>query len=708
MPLLTLPTLFTRSAEITGSRTTFHSNHQVLFLGLVIPCVLVFVLLIVNSTHRFIKRIQNRDYSHNSAPLPSRLSLLGDGSLRHPEYDLEDGIKARRITVDDISEPKLLYGTGAFAWDFCDSDNWKQVDEDDNTLIQLEDSRNPFINSDDEDTGQLSALEGAEGVVNRDDVDFAQTRVVSRSIPKPEYILRSHTEYAVEHHFNSSASAKDHDNDLLDDTSLTDETVDDLDKTLRNNRLSALISEIEKLGNPLKEASFTREDDSVSDLKPNQYSDSRSEISSLHLTAESLGSNDSSMAPEMVNLPICTRRGVLLASRRFVTKEHAQRILLERRIEMQRSPELRFVIPNPFARDPCMFGRASTPAYPCYFSPRPESIKKLRKCLMKQLNTEALYLPAIPSLLVPGSEFFRPRSGNRFTGNAVPPYPRSSSTADDQHEILVLSSATLRRRSADRLLVKVLKRAHYDALTANAPLAPMTSDGSDPFSDSYVAQSPFDDPRVSPCPCQTGNLCADHAGTPATVKRKPSISAQLSIIRSSLKKRSSFGTISGPRIPKGEIKEDGALLESSSVRKTAKNGARVNQVVDALAKVTRVKKGDSISGQDFEKSTWRTSSLTRQACSKPRGLSDISNVAPTGSLSPDQLPTYPASVKQKHSQHHRKPIASFVLNENLFRHKRTLSIRAIQHPYTLLPTSESSASRNLWTSFSLKRPSSRV
>ncbi|KAL5486320.1 hypothetical protein ACEPAI_7366 [Sanghuangporus weigelae] len=708
MPLLALPTLFTRSVEITGTRTTFHSNHQVLFLGLAIPCILVFVLLIVYSMHRFIKRIRNRDYSYNFTPLPSRLSLFGNGSLRHPEYDLEDGIKAGRITVDDISQPKLLYGTGPFAWDFCNSDNWKQIDEDDNTLIQLEDSRNPFINSDDEDTGQLSTLEDAAGAVNRDGVDFAQTRVVSRSTPKPEYILRSPTEYTVEHHFSSSASAKDHDNDVLNDTRLRDNTIDDLDKTLRNNRMSALISEIEKLGNTLKEASCTREDDSVSDLKPNQYSDSRSEISSLRLTAESLGSDESSMVPEMVNLPICTRRGVLLASRRFVTKEHAQRILLERRIEMQRSPELRFVIPNPFARDPCIFGRASTPAYPCYFSPRPESIKKLRKCLMKQLNTEALYLPAIPSLLVPGSEFFRPRSGNRLTRNAVPPYPRSSNSADDRHDILVLSSAPLRRRSTDRLLVKVLKRAHYDALTANAPLAPMTSDGSDPFSDSCVAQSPFDDPRVSSCPCQTGSLCADHAGTPAIVKRKSSISAQLSIIRSSLKKRSSFGTISGPRIPKGEIKEDGALLESSSVRKTAKNGVLVNQVVDALGKATRVKKAGSISGKDFEKSTRRTSSLARQACSKPRGLSDISNRAPASSLSPGQLPSYPASVKQKHSQHHRKPIASLVLSENLFRHKRTLSIRTIQHPYTLLPTTESPASRNLWTSFSLKRPSSRV
>ncbi|KAL5526277.1 hypothetical protein ACEPAF_8000 [Sanghuangporus sanghuang] len=704
MPLLALPTLFTRSVEITGTRTTFQSNHQVLFLGLAIPCI----LFIVYSTHRFIKRIRNRDYSYNPAPSPSRLSLFGNGSLRYPEYDVENGIKARRISVNDISKPKLLYGTDPFAWDYCESDNWTQIDEDDNTFVQLEDSRNPFINSDDEDTGQLSTLEGAEGVVSRDGVEFAQARVVSHS-PKQEYILRSPTEYAVEQHFSSSASIKDHDNDVLNDTSLKGNTIDGLNKTLENNRLSALILEIEKFGNTLKEATFTREDDSASDLKPNQYNDLRFEISPFRLTAESHDSDESSMVPEMVNLPTCTRRGVLRASRRFVTKEHAQRILLERRIDMQRSPELRFVIPNPFARDPCMFGRASTPAYPCYFSPRPESIKKLRKCLMKQLNTEALYLPAIPSLLVPGSEFFRPRSGNRLSGNAVPPYPRFSNTADDRHEIPAPSSAPLRRRSADKLLVKVLKRAHYDALTANAPLEPVTSVGSDPFSDSYVAQSPFDDPCVSSCPCQTGNLCADHVETPATVKRKPSISAQLSIIRSSLKRRSSFGTISGPRITKGEIKEDGALLESSSVRKTSRNGMRVNQVVDAFAEATSIKKGDAAFCQHFEeKSTRRSSNLANQACSKRHGLSDISNRTPTSSLSPGQLPSYPACVKQKHSPHRRKPIASLVLSENLFRHKRTLSIHSVQHPYALLPTSESPASRNLWTPFSLKGPSSRV
>ncbi|KAL5504435.1 hypothetical protein ACEPAH_8510 [Sanghuangporus vaninii] len=701
MPLLTLPTLFTRSVEITGTRTTFQSNHQVLFLGLAIPCV----LFIVYSTHRFIKRIRNRDYSYNPAPSPSRLSSFGYGSLRHPEYDVEDGIKARRITVNDISKPKLLYGTGPFAWDFCESDNWKQIDEDDNILIRLEDSRNPFINSDDEDTSQLSTLEGTEGVVSRDGVEFAQTRIVSHS-PNPEYILRSPTEYALEQHFSSSA---DHVNDVLKDLSVNGSTIDGLNKTLKNNRLSALILEIEKFGNTFKEASVTREDDSGSDPKPNQYRDLRSEVSSFYLTAESHNSDESSMVPEMVSLPTRTRRGVLRASRRFATKEHALRILLERRIDMQRSPELRFVIPNPFARDPCMFGRASTPAYPCYFSPRPESIKKLRKCLMKQLNTEALYLPAIPSLLVPGSEFFRPRSGNRLPGNVVPPYPRSSNTANDRHEILVPSSAPLRRRSADRLLVKVLKRAHYDALTANAPLEPVTSVGSDPFSDSYVAQSPFDDPCVSSCLCQSGNLCADHVENPVPVKRKPSISAQLGIIRSSLKRRSSFDTISGPRTPKGEIKEDGALLESSSVCKTARNGMRVNQVVDALAKATSIKKGDSIFGQHFEeKSTRRSSYLAKQVCSKRYGLSDISNRAPTSPISPGQLPSYPACVKQKYSQRRRKSIASLVLNENLFHHKRTLSIHSVQHPYALLPTSESPASRTLWTPFSFKGSSSRA
>ena len=43
---------------------------------------------------------------------------------------MDNGIRHKRITVADISKPKLLYGTGPFAWNFAESGSWRLFDED--------------------------------------------------------------------------------------------------------------------------------------------------------------------------------------------------------------------------------------------------------------------------------------------------------------------------------------------------------------------------------------------------------------------------------------------------------------------------------------------------------------------------------------------------------------------------------------------------